>query len=250
MTITIPDLSGLISKEDVNHIRVKTQNGGSYEIDYISWAKTSQLLKEHAPGWEYHLRQSNNDNWLFYAPDGTAFFMCYFTSPEGKSTAEFPFPVMDHRNNPLPVEKIHARVFTDNHRRSLCACACFTFGFAHEMWTQEEVQDTALRSNVTTTQPQRPQEVRDPSKPVIHEGFGKRLDEDEKKTIISLIRTFNEEYPAKQNYLMETYHKKWLPNTELKPEKYWSKNLHFVKQGEFIATLTDQVKQELAGVNF
>ena len=249
--MTIPDLSGLITKEDVNHIKVKTQNGGSYVIDYISWAKTSQLFKKHAPGWEFHLRQSNSDNWIWASPDGTGFYMCYFTGPEGQQTADFLYPIMDHRNNPVKIEKIHARLQSDNHRRGFCACACFTFGFAHEMWSQEEVRDTALNNGVTVTQPQ-PQgdPVRDPSKPVVHEGFGKRLDENEKKTIISLIRAFNEEYPAKQNYLMETYHKKWLPNTELKPEKYWSKNLHFVKQGEFIATLTDQVKQELAGVNF
>ena len=249
--MTIPDLSGLITKEDVNHIKVKTQNGGSYVIDYISWAKTSQLFKKHAPGWEFHLRQSNSDNWIWASPDGTGFYMCYFTGPEGQQTADFLYPIMDHRNNPVKIEKIHARLQSDNHRRGFCACACFTFGFAHEMWSQEEVRDTALNNGVTVTQPQ-PQgdPVRDPSKPVVHEGFGKRLDENEKKTIISLIRAFNEEYPAKQNYLMKEYHKKWLPNTELKPEKYWSKNLHFVKQGEFIATLTDQVKQELAGVNF
>tara|TARA_R100000664_G_scaffold10760_2_gene17698 strand:+ start:140 stop:871 length:732 start_codon:yes stop_codon:yes gene_type:complete len=243
--MNIPDLSGLITKEDVNHI-----NMGNRQIDYTSWAKVSQLLKQHAPGWEFNLRQSESSNFVWAAPNGTGFFVCYFTNPEKEATADFPFPIMDHRNNPIKFAEISARVLTDNHRRALCACACFTFALAHEMWSQEEVQDTALRSTVTTTQPQRPLEVRDPSKPVIHEGFGKRLDEDEKKTIINLIRAFNEEYPAKQNYLMEEYHKKWLPNTELKPEKYWSKNLHFVKQAEFIATLTEQVKKELTGVNF
>ena len=252
--MTIPDLSGLITKEDVNHIEVKTQrkdgSWGSYNIDYTSWAKVSQLLKQHAPGWEFNLRQSESSNFVWAAPDGTGFFVCYFTGPENQETADFPFPIMNHKNFPVAFKSISSRILTDNHRRALCACACFTFALAHEMWSQEEVQDTALRSTVTTTQPQRPLEVRDPSKPVIHEGFGKRLDEDEKKTIINLIRAFNEEYPAKQNYLMEEYHKKWLPNTELKPEKYWSKNLHFVKQAEFIATLTEQVKKELTGVNF
>ena len=224
---------------------------GNRQIDYTSWAKVSQLLKQHAPGWEFNLRQSESSNFVWSAPNGTGFFVCYFTSPEKEATADFPYPIMDHRNNPVKFSEISSRVLTDNHRRAFCACACFTFALAHEMWTQEEVRDTALKNTVTDTQPQ-PQgdPVRDPSKPVVHEGFGKRLDENEKKTIISLIRAFNEEYPAKQNYLMKEYHKKWLPNTELKPEKYWSKNLHFVKQGEFIATLTDQVKQELAGVNF
>ena len=248
MTLTIPDLSGLITKEDVNHI-----NLGSHQINYVSWAKTSQLLKEHAPGWEYHLRQSNNDNWLFYAPDGTAFFMCYFTSPEGKSTAEFPFPVMDHRNNPLPVEKIHARVFTDNHRRSLCACACFTFGFAHQMWTQEEVQETALRSAVTDTQPQ-PKKKQAPKTPVrepdIHKGFGERLDQSEKGTFIALIKAFDKEHPEWGQWLIETFNEKFFPGTKPNFEKYWSTNLLFKPQAEFLADLIDKKTQELEEIPF
>ena len=248
MTLTIPDLSGLITKEDVNHI-----NLGSHQINYVSWAKTSQLLKEHAPGWEFHLRQSNNDNWLFYAPDGTAFFMCYFTSPEGKSTAEFPFPVMDHRNNPLPVEKIHARVFTDNHRRSLCACACFTFGFAHQMWTQEEVQETALRSAVTDTQPQQKKKqapktpVREPD---IHKGFGERLDQSEKGTFIALIKAFDKGHPDWSKWLIETFNEKFLPDTKPNFEKYWSTNLLFKPQAEFLADLIDKKTQELEAMPF
>ena len=102
--MTIPDLSGLITKEDVNHIKVKTQNGGSYVIDYISWAKTSQLFKKHAPGWVFHLRQSNSDNWIWASPDGTGFYMCYFTGPEGQQTADFIYPILDHRKNPVKIE--------------------------------------------------------------------------------------------------------------------------------------------------
>ena len=238
MTITIPDLSGLITKEDVNHI-----NMGNRQINYVSWAKTSQLLKEHATGWEFHLRQSNNDNWLFYAPDGSAFFMCYFTSPEGKSTAEFPFPIMDHRNNPVPVEQIHARVFTDNHRRSLCACACFTFGFAHEMWSQEEVLETALRNTVTDTQSQqtKKQVPKAPARePDIHKDFGKRLDPSEKGTFIALIKTFNAQYPEKANDLLKTFNDRFFPGTQPKLEKYWSTNLLFINQAEFLASIIDR----------
>ena len=248
MTLTIPDLSGLITKEDVNHI-----NLGSHQINYVSWAKTSQLLKEHAPGWEFHLRQSNNDNWLFYAPDGTAFFMCYFTSPEGKSTAEFPFPVMDHRNNPLPVEKIHSRVFTDNHRRSLCACACFTFGFAHQMWTQEEVQETALKNAVTVTQPEQKknQAPKTPArKPDIHQGFGERLDQSEKGTFIALIKAFDKEHADWSKWLIKTFHEKFFHSSKPNFEKYWSTNLLFKPQAEFLADLIDKKTQELKAMPF
>ena len=243
--MSIPNLAGIIEAKDVQE-----KGTGKFRAKYMAWAKVRQLLNEHASGWEFHLRQSESSNSVWSAPDGTGFLVCYFKGPDNQQTADFPFPIMDYHNNPIKFSEISARNFTDSHRRALAACSAFTFSLGFELWAKEEIEENKTSDYVAVTQPQRPQEVRDPSKPVIHEGFGKRLDENEKKTIISLIRAFNEEYPAKQNYLMETYHKKWLPNTELKPEKYWSKNLHFVKQGEFIATLTDQVKQELAGVNF
>jgi len=243
--MSIPNLSGIIEAKDVQE-----KGTGKFRAKYMAWAKVAELLHEHASGWEFHLRQSESSNSVWSAPDGTGFLVCFFKGPDNQQTADFPFPIMDYHNNPIKFAEISARNFTDSHRRALAACSAFTFSLGFELWAKEEIEENKTSDYVAVTQPQRPEEVRDPSKPVVHEGFGKRLDENEKKTIISLIRAFNEEYPAKQNYLMETYHKKWLPNTELKPEKYWSKNLHFVKQGEFIATLTDQVKQELAGVNF
>ena len=251
MTITIPDLSGLIAKDDVNHIKVKTQNGGSYEIDYISWAKTSQLLKKHAPGWEFKLRQSNNDNWLFYAPNGTAFFMCYFTSPDGESTADFPYSIMDHRNNPIPFEKIHARIFTDNHRRAYVACSCFTFGFAHEMWSQEEVQDTLLRQSITDTQQQLEGDpVRDPSKPVVNTGYGKRLDGPEQKITIELIKTFNKQYPDHQDYLMNKFSDKWLDGECKNDAKFWTKHLKFQNQVDFVKEQMELKEKKLENIPF
>ena len=50
---------------------------------------------------------------------------------------------MDNRNNPVPLEKINARVLTDSHRRALCACAAFTFGLAYELWSEKEREEIA-----------------------------------------------------------------------------------------------------------
>ena len=242
--MTIPDLSGLITKDDVNHIKVKTQNGGSYVIDYISWAKTSQLFKKHAPGWEFHLRQSNSDNWIWASPDGTGFYMCYFTGPEKQQTADFLYPIMDHRNNPVKIEKIHARLQSDNHRRGFCACACFTFGFAHEMWSQEEVRDTALNNGVTVTQPQ-PQgdPVRDPSKPVVHQGFGKRLSVDEKAISIAVIKAFNEKNPGKSEHLQTGFSEKFLGGKCVGDARFWTTHLLFQNQVDFMKGLLEHLQE-------
>ena len=107
---SIPDLSGLISKEDLH-------KKGSFAT-YMNWARTTQYLREHAPGWEFHLeprvvptfdlgekqtlRSPSEPVWE--APDGSGYLMCFFQNGE-KKTPLFPFPIMDNRNNPLPLEK-------------------------------------------------------------------------------------------------------------------------------------------------
>jgi hypothetical protein len=67
----------------------------------------------------------------------------YFHDPEGGMTASFPFPCMDYRNDPMPLDKCSARVLTDTHRRAMCACAAFTFGLGYELWAKEEVDAPA-----------------------------------------------------------------------------------------------------------
>jgi len=133
--MTIPNLGGVIKAEDVFE-----KGSGSYTASYVAWAKTSQLLRDHAPGWGFHL-EPKNEEYVWKAPDGSGYLMCYFRSNEEETrTSLFPFPIMDNRNNPIQCEKISARVFTDSHRRALCACAAFTFGLAYELWAKEEIE--------------------------------------------------------------------------------------------------------------
>ena len=132
---SIPDLSGLISKEDLH-------KKGSFAT-YMNWARTTQYLREHAPAWEFHLQcRSDIQEHVWPAPNGTGYLMCFFQNGE-KKTPLFPFPIMDNRNNPLPLEKISARDVSDSHRRGLCACAAFVFGLAYELWARIEIEEAA-----------------------------------------------------------------------------------------------------------
>ena len=132
---SIPDLSGLISKEDLH-------KKGSFAT-YMNWARTTQYLREHAPSWEFHLEcRLETQEYVWAAPNGTGYLMCFFQNGE-KKTPLFPFPIMDNRNNPLPLEKISARDVSDSHRRGLCACAAFVFGLAYELWARIEIEEAA-----------------------------------------------------------------------------------------------------------
>ena len=134
--MTIPNLAGVITKADID-----TKGTGSYAAAYINWAKVAHLLHEHAPGWQFHLQQEDNGSYIFTTPDNTAYVVGFFTGPDNSKTADFPFPCMDMRNNPIAADKVSARILTDTHRRALCAAAAYTFGLAYELWAKEEIEN-------------------------------------------------------------------------------------------------------------
>ena len=137
MTATLPNLAGVIKTTDIYK---------KMKFDYVAWAKTAQILREHAPGWQFCLDKSSVEeeilSYIFKAPDGTGFLMGYFENIDtGIKTALFPFAITDNANRPIPSDKISSVHFQNSHRRCLCACACFTFGLAYELWAQIEIDE-------------------------------------------------------------------------------------------------------------
>ena len=156
--MTIPNLGGVITKADVDE-----KDGVSFKASYVAWAKTSQLLRDHAPGWFFYLA-AKNEEYVWEAPDKTGYLMCFFENGEQR-TPLFPFAIMDNRNNPVPLEKINARVLTDSHRRALCACAAFTFGLAYELWSEKERDEIA--ASATSANPKRDWRAQPKQKPPV-----------------------------------------------------------------------------------
>jgi hypothetical protein len=146
--MTYPNLAGVITKDDVY-----TKGTGSYAASYVAWAKIANHLHTHAPGWEFHLKPTQDGAHLWKAPDGTGYLIGYFTGPEDQATADFPFPVMDNRNNPVQYDKISARALTDAHRRALCACAAFSLSLGYELWAKEEVAEAGATPTETAPAP-------------------------------------------------------------------------------------------------
>jgi hypothetical protein len=156
--MTYPNLAGIITKDDVY-----SKGTGSYAASYVAWARIANHLHTHAPGWEFHLKPSPDRDHIWKAPDGSGYLVGYFTGPEDQATADFPFPVMDNRNNAIQFDKISARALTDAHRRALCACAAFTLSLGYELWAKEEVSEAGAAP--TSTQPATPVETK--SKPAV-----------------------------------------------------------------------------------
>lgn len=139
---SFPNLAGVITTDDV-----QTKGGGKFAASYVNWAKTAQLLHQHAAGWQFHLRATPDGRHVWAAPDGTGYLVGFFTSPDGIESADFPQAVMNNSNAAIPLERISARDVTDTHRRALCAAAAFTFGLAYELWAKDPVEDPYQRTD-------------------------------------------------------------------------------------------------------
>jgi len=131
-----PNLGSVISAADIDK-----KGTGSYAADYVNWARTAQLLRENAPGWQFHLRPTAEGQHVWQAPNGTGYVVGYFEGPGGIVTPDFPQAVMDNRNQAVAMDKIDARDLTDTHRRCLCTAAAAQFGLAWQLWAKEPVEN-------------------------------------------------------------------------------------------------------------
>jgi hypothetical protein len=211
--LKIPNLAGVITKADID-----TKGTGSYAASYVNWAKVAHLLHEHAPGWDFRLSMAPDGGLLHKAPDGTAYVIGYFDGPDGETLADFPFPCMDNRNNPIQMEKVSARILTDTHRRAMCACAAFSFGLAYELWAKDPVEDphreeqapkaaTKPASKPAAKAAAKPVEPAEPPAPavpveVVSEGQDQPISEDERQLCIQLLKDLK---PTERNNLIVAF---------------------------------------------
>ncbi len=137
-----PNLGGVISLQDVK------EKGTGFKAKYMAWATVAHYFNEKCQGWTFHLRQTESGSHVWAAPDGTGYLLCFFKDPEGKEYSDFPFAVMDHRNNPISLERISARSVSDSARRGFCAACAFQFSLGYELWANEEIEEVQNNGEV------------------------------------------------------------------------------------------------------
>ena len=206
-TTTLPNLAGVIKTTDIYK---------KMKFDYVAWAKTAQILREHAPGWQFCLDKSSVEeeisSYIFKAPDGTGFLMGYFENIDtGIKTALFPFAITDNANRPIPLDKISSVHFQNSHRRCLCACACFTFGLAYELWAQIEI-DEAKQSPPppkvgTSETPTRPNQQLAPVSEKAK--TDPPISRDAKAILLEKLQNLHESDPDKMKELVELFREKF-----------------------------------------
>ena len=238
MTITtLPNLAGVIKTSDLYK---------KMKFDYVPWAKTAQLLREHAPGWQFFLKPSNPNGDIFSyvhtAPDNTGFLMGYFEHIEtGKQTSPNVFAITDNANRPISLEKISCNSIQNSHRRCLCACACKDFGLAYELWAQIEVEEAKQTPpekegvGATRTKPNEKLESTD-----VLKALPVPISKEAREVILKQLSTLQQLHPDKMKALVASFRNKF----NIKSSKI-SGHITTAEHGEFLALEISKIDESL-----
>ena len=132
---------------------------------YSAWAKTAQRIREEAPNWFFALEPDPNGQLVWMAPDNTGYLMGYFQNIEtGIKLPFYPYAVTGYGNKAIEYGSISTNDIQKAHRRCLCACACYSFGDAFELWAGLEVED-AKKEEETEKPPEKQGVTKTPTKP-------------------------------------------------------------------------------------
>ena len=240
-TTTIPNLAGVIKTSDLYK---------KMKFDYVPWAKTAQLLREHAPGWQFFLKPSNPNGDIFsyvhIAPDNTGFLMGYFEHIEtGKQTSPNVFAITDNANRPVQLERISCNNIQNSHRRCLCACACKDFGLAYELWAQIEIDEAKQiapepKKGIART-PTKPKQEPDPVESIEDKNYGNPIAKPVLDALVKRIMSLSEKYPDKKDEVINKYKKEY----KITAEKIGPADIRTAEQGKFLTLLINEIDSSL-----
>ena len=241
MTTTLPNLAGVIKTTDIYK---------KMKFDYVAWAKTAQILREHAPGWQFCLDQSSSENelssYVFKAPDGSGFLMGYFQHIDtGLKTTLFPFAITDNANRPITLDRVSCVHFQNSHRRCLCACACFAFGLAYELWAQIEIDEAKQvtpepKKGIART-PTKPKQQLEAVESIKDKNYGTPITKDALSAVVSKMKNLSEQFPDKKDSVINKFKKQF----DIKAEKIGPADIRTAEQGQFLTIAINEIDSSL-----
>lgn len=241
MTTTLPNLAGVIKTTDIYK---------KMKFDYVAWAKTAQILREHAPGWQFCLDQSSIENelssYVFKAPDGSGFLMGYFQHIDtGLKTTLFPFAITDNANRPITLDRVSCVNFQNSHRRCLCACACFAFGLAYELWAQIEIDEAKQvtpepKKGIART-PTKPKQQLEAVESIKDKNYGTPISPNALSAVVSKMKNLSEQFPDKKDTVINKFKKQF----NIKAEKIGPADIRTAEQGQFLTIAINEIDSSL-----
>ena len=135
--MSVPYLGGELKKGE-------TEKKGRF--DYAAWAVICNKLNNRNERWQPGIR-FNSDGLPYHICGNTAAVLIYFKEYEtGKETPDWFYPITDHKNNPIPLEKLTSWDINNGHKRVICSAAAGYFSLGFEIWAKKELEEMEVET--------------------------------------------------------------------------------------------------------
>ena len=206
-SISIPNLGGLITKDDIYY---------KGKVPYCSWAKTAQRIRENAPNWFFALEPNPEGGFIWKAPDNTGYILGYFQNVvTGIKLPLYHYAITSGFNKTIPFDDISSNDLQKAHRRCLCACACYSFGDAFELWAGLEIEDAKKEEALPEKEdrikrtPDKPKDKGEPIESIEDKDYGKPISDTARKTVIDKMTALFKKHPDKKDALIDKFKKQY-----------------------------------------
>ena len=237
-TSSIPNLGGILTTGDLY------KKG---KFDYSAWAKTAQRIRENAPNWYFALQPNSEGDFVWKTPNNTGLLMGYFQNViTGIKLPLYPYAITEGPNKPIVYEKISANDVQNSHRRCLCACACYSFGDAFELWARVEVKEEDQEKKVEEKKgisrtPTKPKQEPEPVESIEDKDYGKPIAQPALEAVVQKIMNLSEKYPKKKDEVLDKYKSQY----GITSEKIGPADIRTAEQGQFLTLLINEIDSTL-----
>ena len=237
-TSSIPNLGGILTTGDLY------KKG---KFDYSAWAKTAQRIRENAPNWYFALQPNSEGDFVWKTPNNTGLLMGYFQNViTGIKLPLYPYAITEGPNKPIVYEKISANDIQNSHRRCLCACACYSFGDAFELWARVEVKEEDQEKKVEEKKgisrtPDKPNQQPEPVESIEDKNYGKPIAQPALEAVVQKIMSLSEKYPKKKDEVLNKYKSQF----GITSEKIGPADIRTAEQGQFLTLLINEIDSTL-----
>ena len=135
--MSVPYLGGELKKGE-------TEKKGRF--DYAAWAVICNKLNNRDERWQPGIR-FNPDGLPYHICGNTAAVLIYFKEYEtGKETPDWFYPITDHKNNPIQLDKLTSWDINNGHKRGICSAAAGFFSLGFEIWAKKELEEMEVET--------------------------------------------------------------------------------------------------------
>ena len=137
--------------------------------------------------------------------------------------------------------------FQNSHRRCLCACACFTFGLAYELWAQIDIEDAKKEEALPEKEdrikrtPDKPNDKGEPVESIKDKNYGKPISQFAKDAVVTKMMNLSKKYPTTKDTVVNKFKKMF----DITAEGIGPDDIRTAEQGKALTLLINEIDSTL-----